>query len=76
MERLEAAAIKRKQPIPEFVVKRPELPAECIFYYTAYCDLQANGFNFGETKMYAEHYGVSFERLRYVLRTMNNARGD
>ena len=72
MEKLKAAAVKRKQPIPAAVVPRPELHAHEAFYYTAYCELQSNGFNFSETLEYAKHYGINFEQLRHVLRVMSN----
>lgn len=68
---LATAAVKRKQPIPDYVKPRPELRYELTFYYNAYCELQSNGFTFGECKEYAEYYNVPFELFRYILRVMH-----
>ncbi len=71
-EKLAAAAVKRKQPTPDYVKPRPELRYELRFYYNAYCELQANDFTFAECKQYAEYYGIDFELFRYILRVMKN----
>lgn len=68
--RLARAAVKRKQPIPDYVVMRPELLRENQFWFVAYCELQAHDFSFSECRDYANHYGVSFEQLRYIMRIM------
>lgn len=70
--KIASAAVKRKQPIPEYVVPRPDILPDAYFWYVAYCELQANNFNFGECKLYAEHYNVDFETLRYTLRMMQH----
>ena len=75
-EKIAATAAKRRQPVPDYVVFRPALRYDLVFWYTAYCELQRVDFAFSECLAYAEHYGVSFELLRHIMTTMWSKRND
>lgn len=74
MERIAKAAVKRGRKLPDYCKPRPDLRGDLLFYYTAYVELVGNGFNFSECRDYASWYGVSLEKLRYILRVMHNNR--